>query len=137
MKKLLLLAVVALAAVSCEKPKGDELYMYSQEFEVLSEDWKPYVNDDIAYYYYTFNMPHLDRKVCEIGEVSATVYVDNNMQSQLPDVLHLDDGEGPWTETIRYEYGVGKIKFIVSYSDYYFFQHKRPGDLWFRVVLNY
>lgn len=137
MKKLLLLAAVVLIAASCEKQNGDELYMYSQEFEVKSQHWEPYDDGSIGYYYYTFDMPRLTRKVCEIGEVSATCYVNNNVQSQLPEVLHRNDGTNAWTETIRYQYEPGKITFIVSYSDYYYFETQRPPGLAFRVVLNY
>ncbi len=136
MKKLLLLAIVALTAASCEEPKGDELYMYSQEFTVLEQDWELSPRGENEYFYHTFRMDRLTRAVCEMGEVSATCYVNHDTQSQLPEVRHFDNWDNAWTETISYQYAPGEITFIVYYSDYTFLDFQ-PGSMTFRVVLNY
>jgi hypothetical protein len=135
MKKLLLLVAVVFMTASCEEPErysGDELYMYSQEFEVLSEDWIPVWDDGVVlYYYYTFRMDRLDNTVCEIGEVSATHFVDGRTQTQLPETLYYFDGA---SENITFDYSPGEIRFVVSYSD---FANIAPDNMVFRVVLNY
>lgn len=135
MKKLLLLAIVGLMAASCEK-QGDELYMYSKDFEVLSGDWERHESDVDWYYYYTFRFDRLTRQVCDIGQVTATRYITNSVQSQLPEVRLMDDFDLTWTETIRYQYAPGEITFIVSYSDAEFFP-SQPGTMKFRAVLNW
>ncbi len=134
MKKLLLLAVVVFVAASCEKPKGDELYMYAQDFEVLSQDWVPYPNAAAPdYYYFTFRMNRLTSKVCEIGEVTVTRYTDDG-QAALPETLYnYEDGEGRWSENISYDYAPGEITFKFASSNF----NRMPGDMNFRVVLNY
>ena len=140
MKKLLLLAVVAIAAISCEKEhKGDELYMRSREFEVQNQHWNFEVDEvNERRFSYTFDMPELTRKVCEIGEVSATCYLDGKKQSQLPEAMSSENGE--YYQVIRYEYEPGKITFVVTYTTMQgtrYWEEIEPGHLWFRVVLSY
>lgn len=133
MKKLLLLAAVVLVAFSCEKSerhRGDELYMYSQEFTVFEQDWEEAGSGrDVLYYYCTFRMDRLTRRVCEIGEVSVTRFTDDG-QTQLPETIYYSDG---WSENITFDYTPGEITFKFASSNF----DRIPDEMTFRVVLNY
>lgn len=98
MKKLLLFAAVLLVATSCEEgkccPKGDNLYMFSQVFEVQEQLWNFDIDEQFKREFScTCPMPKLTREICEAGNVSATLYMEDGTQSHLPKDWYLDIGD--------------------------------------------
>lgn len=138
MRKILFIAAAMLAFASCSS--DDNLNMYTREFYIQSDHWQ---FDDVrdARYYYTFEFPELRQRICDLGDVSAYIFVNNTTQGKLPYVrsYRSADGEEMWVETIYYEYSPGKITFFVEFSDFGYDPDNlaEPGNKDFRVVLTW
>jgi len=143
MKKLLFLSsILLLGFVACVGPEGPEgprgpagkdgrdgggAHVYIQDVPVATGDWIW----DNGYYWCTKNVSFIDQYIYDVGVIK--VYIDYGvMQQELPVVRHYGDGEFLWTRTTDYEFGIGKITFYVTNSDFF---NERPEEMLFRVTI--
>lgn len=136
MKKLLLLAFVAFAAVSCES--DDELIQSSHVFRVKASQWE-YMEEGGYFKGSVENFRALTPYICDYGNVAVFVTLDDDgVQTPLPHTRYYGgyiDGEyKTWSSTIDYEYNPGFINFFYTTSDFGYFDYE-PGSWTFRVVL--
>lgn len=155
MKRIIFLLTTAMMLfVSCEGDrgpvgppgekgdKGDGTWWYVKEFTVRTDQWKLVgkEHDLNSYYEYQVNISDLSEDVFYDGLMTAYMYLDDNTQAQLPEVIHygIDTENGQehlWTETYKCDFAVGSILFKVEFSD--FLTENRPATKKFRVVLQY
>jgi hypothetical protein len=142
MKKLLLLAAVAIFAVACNEGDvtlGEDLKVRSVEVPVQARDWVGVDAPDGFYFMATVRTSVITRYACDHGTVNAYMILDGGAQSSLPQTRHfIKYAENPaddymWTRTIDYEFSPGEITFFCTDSDFPL-DPERPGAMYFRVV---
>lgn len=140
MKKILLVCVVALFAVSCQGPMGPEGPQgYGTNWKIInlvvnSSDWVMKTETTGLNRYYTahFSMPEINATVYNDGSVISYIEI-TGAQQPLPYVRHYENAAGAmWTRTVDYDYSVGGINMYVTNSD---FIVDPPETMNFRVVL--
>lgn len=140
--------MILLAFTACEGPAGPPgqdgsgMYWFVDTYTIREKDWKMYSDPDGRNPYYMCEVP--------IKELTNDLYVDGNVfayliqnpgqnnevQTPLPYTLPLENTEDArWSEIINFDFMPGSIAFYVTYSD--FAVNVPPGELQFRVVLNY
>lgn len=153
MKKIIGLALLAIAFASCEGPMGPEgpqgppgentvEGLLNKTFTVYSNDWQEIPNvEGNPCFMCEFELNDITNEVYENGLVVGNIYTTvGNVEtlSPLPYVLHrqaTDEAGNPiyWTETYTFDYNPGYVAFYVTYSD--FFMDQRPGNIDFRISI--
>ena len=136
MKKTLLLFVIAVLVVSCNKDSSNDIQLNSITLKAKSTDWVENVDQDGLNRFYTchFNMPEITQGVFNNGVVNAYIMLDNpTAQETLPYVRHFQNSAGKlWTQTIDFDYSPGGINVYVTNSS---FAVDPPAAMNFRVVV--
>ena len=149
MKKhvFLLLILLSPAFMSCEGPMGppgepgEGVTWKILNYTVDGRDWNLVGRpaDLGSYYMYEFRENELTKFVCEMGNVFGYIWLDNDTQTPLSQIVHLgeyiDGRDYLFTETYSFSFRPGYITFYIDYSD--FATDIRPGTCDFRIVLNY
>lgn len=156
--KLISLAVSLVSIlVSCEKigpmgpqgPKGDPgtgVIVSIVSINVFTDDWVKTNDKDNNYYYATVDMPEITKDIFEGGVIKMYRVFDYDtsdpVQVEMPFTRHKEEYVGPgeydyvnWTETLDYEFGVGRINIFFTVSD--FFYGRKPEYMRFRCVVMY
>ncbi|MDR3251079.1 MAG: hypothetical protein LBT42_05385 [Tannerella sp.] len=146
--KLFLFTAAMLLFSGCTKRDGitvDDIYWFVETYTIRENQWQLVngVNQLNSYYQAQVNIPELDRKIYESGNVFCYMYQNidgTEVQTLLPFTLPvgIDNGDGTetlWTETYACDFSVGSVMFYVNYSD--FITENKPKATKFRVVLNY
>lgn len=156
--KLISLAVSLVSIlVSCEKigpmgpqgPKGDPgtgVIVSIVSINVFTDDWVKTNDKDNNYYYATVDMPEITKDIFEGGVIKMYRVFDYDtsdpVQVEMPFTRHKEEYVGPgeydyvnWTETLDYEFGVGRINIFFTVSD--FFYEGKPEYMRFRCVVMY
>lgn len=156
--KLISLAVSLVSIlVSCEKigpmgpqgPKGDPgtgVIVSIVSINVFTDDWVKTNDKDNNYYYATVDMPEITKDIFEGGVIKMYRVFDYDtsdpVQVEMPFTRHKEEYVGPgeydyvnWTETLDYEFGVGRINIFFTVSD--FFYKGKPEYMRFRCVVMY
>lgn len=158
MKKVFLLALLALTLFSCGYNPKDEPFalQYTHrriiDLEINRDkgEWQYTGLKDNNYFFAKFDMPEIDSNVYNNGTVQVyreQDYTTNNpIQTPLPTVrlseysVEDENGNVTWynyTETVDYEYGRGTLTifYTVSDFDYELDETFVPETMRFRVVL--
>lgn len=152
MKRFLLLLFLTLTVfTACEGPSGppgrdgqdgDSMYWFVKTYTIHEKDWKLYTDEDGLNPYYMCEVPikELSDDIYYDGNVFAYLIMNfdqqNEVQTPLPYTHPAENVQGQeWSEIVHFDYMPGSIAFYVTYSD--FATNVWPGDLHFRVVMNY
>ncbi len=139
MKKLLLLAVMALAAASCQK-KVENYYeapRYTEKFTVSTGEWDKL--DDGSAWFHNRTLPALDQDAVDKGLVAIYVGVEDGMQQPLPYTRYKYDENDDviYAETIDFTFKRGVFTLFYTTSDFVY-PHNGPLGRWdFRLVVYY
>ena len=133
MRKIIIFAIVLLGFVGCYDYNAGAT-LQTVQLRVESYEW----TCDGDFFYAEFTMPEITEDVFDYGEVKAYL-VSNRMdynyaqKNLLPYVLHKDDGEFFYTETIDFEYGIKWARIYYTISDFAY--EGNPPAMEFDVVI--
>ena len=157
MKRLIygLFVVLAVVLTSCEGKPGRDgrdglVNYYNIPIQINQNEWS-YTNfDNNNYFYATINMPEITRDIYQHGNMMVYREYDQGTssaaQTPLPYVRHkeflADATTDEWyfyTETVDYEFTVGKMTIFYSVSDfdYEIDESFLPEQMNFRVFIMY
>lgn len=148
MKKLLLLLSILVLFASCERtvyidrpvdrpvPANKKII----DIKVTSSDWRYSNQSDNNFYFAEISVPEITKNVYDNGIVSMYIEYANSDGSMslgaMPSVRHKEENKnGVWhqyTETIDFEYSVGKVVVYLTYSD---FAISQPNDVYFLLKM--
>lgn len=133
MRKMMILAIVLLSFIGCyDYTEGITIQTVSLRVKSYEWTW------DGDFFYAEFSMPEITEDIFDYGEVKAYL-VSNRMdyataqKNLLPYVLHKDDGEFFYTETIDFEYGIKWARIYYTISDFAY--EGNPPAMEFDVVI--
>lgn len=148
MKKLLILSILCVMFVSCERTVYVDRIIEKpvpkiiKDLEVPTGSWQYTNKANNNYYFAEIDMPEITKNVYDNALIVTymEVYNSDNTSSliPLPSVRHKEALEGGnvvrYTETIDCEYSIGKVTIFVTYSDF-----KRanpdPGTIHFLIKI--
>lgn len=134
MKKLFFLIATAFILLSCENDyQGTSMKVIN--LSARATDWKEdFDNNNLRYYYCTFNVPEINTLIANSGEVLSYIKL-NNAQQILPYTRHFANTSGNlWTKTVDFEFANGRVTYFVTNSD---FAIDPPEAMDFRLVLTW
>ncbi len=144
MKKLLLISSILVVLVSCETTTYIERPVNFNrkiiDIKVPATAWQYSNKADNNFYFAEISVPEITKDVYDNGIVAMYIEYSNSDGSMslgaMPSVRHKEyNKNGTWvgyTETIDYEYSVGKVVIYVTYSD---FATTNPGDIYFLLKM--
>ena len=133
MKKLLILPILCILFVSCERTVYVNRIIEKpvpkiiKDLEVPTGSWQYTNNANNNYYFAEIDMPEITKNVYDNALIITYIEVYNSHNTSslipLPSVLHKEEklSGGNWvryTETIDCEYSIGKVTIFVTYSDF-------------------
>ena len=157
MKRLIygLFVVLAVVLTSCEGKPGRDgrdglVNYYKIPVQINQNEWS-YTNfDNNNYFYATINMPEITNDIYQHGNMMVYREYDTGTssatQTPLPYVRHkeylADEATNTWgfyTETVDYEFTVGKLTIFYTASDFDYEadQQFAPEQMNFRVFIMY
>ena len=131
---IIALAALSLSLVSCKKEgpvyiNECNCSMESVLLNVKATDWAYSDNPNNNYFYATFDMPEITSSVFETGLVKMYRVYDfdsaDAVQMEMPFSRYIEEetGDDDWafyTESLDYEFGIGKITIFYTLSDFYY-----------------
>ncbi len=163
MKKVLFLFALAATFMACEGPMGpmgptgldgfDGLdgkdgkdgsggaTWFNQTFTIQPNEWELKGKPDAlgSYFVVEKSLPELSQTIYDERAVLAYFQTKNGQKFGMPYVFHqgeaYDNGkEYLWTQTYDYNFSVGKVRFYLTYSDF-FTSNTLDGPVTFYIVL--
>ncbi|MCL2561291.1 MAG: hypothetical protein FWE10_03085 [Rikenellaceae bacterium] len=143
MKKLILLAFVALMGAAACADKGDTFYItegaqtQTATITVNANEWEWFDNGEQAFYRVEKSAPIITNNVFRNGMVQMYFsFTDGGLQVQqpLPFVSWIAYGDIIYSETIDFDFWQGNVMIYYKISDFIPFDNG-PGSLSFRLVV--
>ena len=144
MKRLLILAAMAVLAFGCTGPRGpqgpqgpagESAMSYTFTYDLASQDWV--MNTDAGGnfigWWHEITLPELTRYVYDYG-MYTTYLVDGNIQVPLPLIVYNETDGTLWERKISCDYAVGSVAVYYQENDFTN-EGYRPESMTFRIKL--